>query len=392
MGKFKKYNMLFAVFILCAALIIIYKSIDNLSSVKDYIAGLLKVVKPFLVGFVIAYVLNMPCKGIRKRLAASKNKFISSKSKGISILSVYLLAVLIIVVVVRAIVPAIYSNVMDMYNNAPAYINKIMVFADYWQTKLGVNLFSAEADITAGKMLEDFLKSFSLTEFSKYAQGVINITSGVINTFIALIVSVYMLIDSELIINGIKSALSVMIGDNRTETVINYCTKVNNIFSKYIYCRVIDAVIIAVLATLVLWVLRVKYAPALGFMIGFCNLIPYFGSIIGTVVTMLITLVTGGLAKMLWTGISLLVMEQIDGNYIGPKIMGEMLEIRPLVVIFAVTVGGGLFGVVGMLISVPVAVVLKMIMEDYLTGKRNRMRGKEQPPTEESCEEENAGQ
>ena len=388
MSKFKKYNILFAVFILCAALIVIYKSIDNLSSVKDFFAGLLNVIKPFLVGFVIAYILNMPCKRIRKRLAASKNKFISEKSKGISILAVYLIAILIVVIVVRAVVPALYSNVMDMYNNAPAYINKIMIFIDYWQTKLGINLFSANENISAGKMIEDLLKNVSLTEFSKYAEGVITLTSGVINTFIAIIVSVYMLIDSELIINGIKSALSAIVGDSKTEKVVNYCTKVNGIFAKYIYCRVIDAVIIAVISVIILSLLRVKYAPALGFMVGFCNLIPYFGSIIGTVVTMLITLVTGGMAKMLWTGISLLIMEQIDGNYIGPKIMGEMLEIRPLAVIFAVTVGGGLFGVLGMLISVPVAVVIKMIAEDYLADKRIRMQNSQQPKAEDVQKEE----
>ena len=388
MSKLKKYNILFAVFILCAALIVIYKSIDNLSSVKDFFAGLLNVIKPFLVGFVIAYILNMPCKRIRKRLAASKNKFISEKSKGISILAVYLIAILIVVIVVRAVVPALYSNVMDMYNNAPAYINKIMIFIDYWQTKLGINLFSANENISAGKMIEDLLKNVSLTEFSKYAEGVITLTSGVINTFIAIIVSVYMLIDSELIINGIKSALSAIVGDSKTEKVLNYCTKVNGIFAKYIYCRVIDAVIIAVISVIILSLLRVKYAPALGFMVGFCNLIPYFGSIIGTVVTMLITLVTGGMAKMLWTGISLLIMEQIDGNYIGPKIMGEMLEIRPLAVIFAVTVGGGLFGVLGMLISVPVAVVIKMIAEDYLADKRIRMQNSQQPKAEDVQKEE----
>ena len=388
MSKFKKYNILFAVFILCAALIVIYKSIDNLSSVKDFFAGLLNVIKPFLVGFVIAYILNMPCKRIRKRLAASKNKFISEKSKGISILAVYLIAILIVVIVVRAVVPALYSNVMDMYNNAPAYINKIMIFIDYWQTKLGINLFSANENISAGKMIEDLLKNVSLTEFSKYSEGVITLTSGVINTFIAIIVSVYMLIDSELIINGIKSALSAIVGDSKTEKVLNYCTKVNGIFAKYIYCRVIDAVIIAVISVIILSLLRVKYAPALGFMVGFCNLIPYFGSIIGTVVTMLITLVTGGMAKMLWTGISLLIMEQIDGNYIGPKIMGEMLEIRPLAVIFAVTVGGGLFGVLGMLISVPVAVVIKMIAEDYLADKRIRMQNSQQPKAEDVQKEE----
>ena len=378
MKKFKKYNMLFAVFILCAALIIIYKSIDNLSSVREFLGELFNIVKPFFMGFVIAYILNMPCNNIRKKLEKSKNKFIAKKSKGISILSVYLLALLIVVVVVRAIVPTIYQNVMDMYNNASIYIAKIMEFADYWQTKLGIELFSAESNISTGKVLEDLIKNFSLNEFSKYAQGVINITSGVINSFIAIIVSVYMLIDSELISKTIKSTMSILIGEEKSERIVLYATKANDVFSKYIYCRVIDAVIIAILSTVVLSLLRVKYAPALGFMIGFLNLIPYFGSIISSIIAMLISFVTGGFGSLVWTAVALFVLQQLDGNYIGPKIMGDVLEIRPLMVIFAVTVGGGLFGIAGMLISVPVVAIVRAIVTELLEAKveRDAMAGK----------------
>ncbi|MBQ3037988.1 MAG: AI-2E family transporter, partial [Clostridia bacterium] len=227
------------------------------------------------------------------------------------------------------------------------------------------------------KAIEDFIKSINLNEFSKYAQGVINLTSGVINTFIAIIVSVYMLIDKERIKKGIKSVFTVLFSEEKTERVSTIIANINNVFSKYIYCRVIDGLIMGILSIIILSLLGVRYALVLGTLVGFCNLIPYFGSIIGSVITTLITIVTGGFFKGLWTLITLTVLEQIDGNLIGPKIMGDVLEIRPLVIIFAVTVGGGLFGVLGMLFSVPIFVVLKMMGEEYLVAKQGEKEKKQ---------------
>ena len=378
MGKFKKYNTFLVAFLFAAGLILIYKSIDNLGTIQEFFGNLFSILRPFLVGFVIAYILNLPCNKITKMLAGSKNKFIQKRSRGISILIVYFVAILIVVISARAVIPAIYKNFVDMYKNTPIFIEKITNFVNYWQSRLGISLKEFGDEMSIGKVIEDLFKNLSLNEFSKYAQGVINITSGLINTFIAIIVSVYMLMDSEMISNGAKSVMSALVGKKRSESVSAYFNKVNDIFSKYIYCRVIDALIVGILSVIVLSLLGVKYAPALGFLIGFCNLIPYFGSIIGSIIAMLITLVSGGWLKMLWTGISLLVLEQIDGNFIGPKIMGEVLEIRPLWVIFAVTVGGGLFGVLGMLISVPVVVVLKMLGDDYLEARRAKMNEQEQ--------------
>jgi len=369
MEKFKKNNALVLAFILGALLIIIYKSIDNLSSITGFFADLFSIIRPFFIGFIIAYILRKPCNKINKAISGVKNKYIAKRSKGLSVLIVYLISILVVFVVARAIFPAVMRNIIELYNSAPVYINKIISFLEYWQERVGINLFNSENGMSARKILEDFIKSFSVNELSKYAQGVITLTSGVINTFISIIVSVYMLLDTELISNSIKKTMSALVGEEKSENMTNYFNKVNDIFSKYIYCRVIDAVIMAVISTLVLTVLGVKYALALGFFIGCCSLIPYFGSIIGSLVAMLIALLTGGVMKMIWVFVMLFIMEQVDGNYIGPKIMGEVLEIRPLWVIFAVTVGGGLFGVLGMLISVPVVVVLKMMFDDYIKNK-----------------------
>lgn len=366
MKKVRKVNGNFLTFLLIVLLLIIYKSIDNLSAVGDFFAMLFNAVRPFVTAFLIAYILNMPAKSIEGLLNKTKVKFLNKWSRGISILLVYILALIVITVCVRTIVPAIYDNCLDLYKNAGVYLDKIIVYINSWLGRLEFNIISLGSLKTA---ILNYIKSINLTEFSKYAQGVISLTSGLMNTFIALIASIYMLIDSERIKNAIKYALGVLISKEKSEKICDYFKRINDIFSKYIYCKLIEAIIVGVISTLILLLLNVKYAMVLGFFIGFLNLIPYFGSIISTVVVVLITLVTGGVFQAVWTAIALLILEQLDGNFIGPKIMNNMLEIRPLWVIFSVAVFGNLLGVIGMLFSVPVLVVIKMITKEYLENK-----------------------
>ena len=119
-------------------------------------------------------------------------------------------------------------------------------------------------------------------------------------------------------------------------------------------------------------VIGVKYAILLGFIIGLFNIIPYFGEIVAVAISVLITLITGGISQTLIMAIVVIILQQIDSNIINPKIIGNSLEISPLLVIFAVTVGGAYSGVLGMFLAVPVAAVLKIIIDDWLEFKINK--------------------
>lgn len=368
MKRFEKYTKWIVAFLLGVALIAVYKTFDNFGAVLEWFLNVLRVIRPFIVGFFIAYVLHLPCKKLERLCGRAKFSPIKNHAKGISVLAIYVIAVLILTVLMRMIIPAIYTNVVDFYYNLPEYISLALQFI---HDKLGINLLEFDNE-TVNRAVQGFLSKIDLNQFGKYAQGVINVTSGVVSTFIALIVSVYALMDSERITAAVKRVMRLFVPDERCRQITDYVLKTNNIFSTYIYCQLLDAAIVAVAATIVLSILQVRYAIVLGFLIGFCNLIPYFGAIIGVTMTILLTLFTGGFFKCLWTGISLLVLQQIDANFIGPKIMGNMLKLRPLWIIFAVTVGGGLFGVLGMLLSVPVLVVLKMIIGDYLKTVESR--------------------
>ena len=371
--KIKLNNQILA-FILVLLVLIIYKSIDNFSAIIDFFAIVFSAIKPFFVAFLIAYILNMPRRNIEGLLKKTKLKFLYKRSKGISILLVYLLAIFIISISVRTIVPAIYENCLDLYKNAPLYMEKIMTYLNGWLDRFNLNIISFE-NVTDAVL--KYIKNIDFTEFSKYAQGVINLTTGLMNTFISIIASIYMLIDYERIVRVLKYILAVFTSDEKAQKTCEYFKRINDIFSKYIYCKIIEAVIVGAISIVILFILDVKYALMLGFVIAFLSLIPYFGSIISSVFVVLITLVTGGMLQAIWTAVALLILEQVDGNFIGPKIMNNVLDIRPLWIIIAVTVFGKLFGVVGMLISVPVLVVIKMVLKEYIDNKEKSKLSKQ---------------
>lgn len=372
MKKFEKYGNWVMLLVFAVIVIAVYKTFDNFSVITDALKTLVGILTPFVIGFVIAYILNMPTKRIYARCENSKYAFVKKNGKAISIVSVYLIGVLALYVIIRAIVPALYSNIMDLYYNIPHYFDDAVSALVNWQEQHNITLFEVDK-MSVTKAFDNLLGKFDISEFSKYAKGVVNLTSGVVNAFIGIIISVYMLIDKNKIIASAERILRIFLKEERSNKFVKEIKRVNEIFSRYMFCLLVDAVIIAVLSAVVLSILHVRYAIILGGLIGVCNLIPYFGAIFASIVSILITLVTGGLFKAVWTAVSLLVLQQIDGNFIGPKIMGQVLDASPLLIIFAVIVGGGIFGVAGMIISVPIVVVIKMIITEHIDEYEKRI-------------------
>jgi len=374
MKKLEKYSNFIIILVFLIIGIIVYKTFDNISEIMSAIGTILKSLSPFVTGFIIAYILNMPSKKIEALLNKSKYKFIREKKKAISILLVYLMALVILYVIIRAIVPAIYQNFLDLYYNVPRYAEEIISSFSKWQDESGIVLFELNESNVASA-INKLLGKINITEFSKYAKGVINITSGVINLFIGIIISVYMLIDKEKIKMSIRRVMHLFIKKELCDGIFKFTRRANNVFSKYFFCLIIDAVIMSVISTLILSILKVKYAIILGCMIGIFNLIPYFGAIFAIALAIVVTLITGGIFQAIWVTVLLILLQQIDGNFIGPKIMGEVLDASPLLIIFAITLGGGIFGVGGMIVSVPLFVVLKMIITDFINEKELEKSG-----------------
>ncbi len=373
MKKFGAYTKYITLFILGAALIAVYKTFDNFQNLWSGISAFFKALTPFTIGFVIAYLLNIPCKRLSGSLEHAKKPFFRKHAKGLSIFTVYFAALALFFLGMRMLVPKIYANVLDLYNNLIPFTQNALQKIDELQKSHDMSILEINEN-TAKLALQQALSGIDVTQFGKYAEGAINLTSGVLNAFIGLIVSVYMLLEKEAIFAACGRLTRAFFSEEKTILLRDYVLKINQVFSRYIYSRVVDALIIAVLGTIVLLILNLKYALVFGLFLGLCNLIPYFGSIIGTVVIALFAVFSGGWTSGVWTALSLLVLEQIDGNLIGPKIMSEQLDASPLWIIFAVSAGGKLFGVLGMLLSVPVLVVVKLILSDLLRAREAKRK------------------
>ena len=215
----------------------------------------------------------------------------------------------------------------------------------------------------------DNLKQININKITEYAKGAISVASGIFDVFVSFIVSIYILLERKEILGFVKKIAGAIFEKKTYDNLERYFEQTNGIFFKFLASQFLDAIVVGMLTTIAMWIMGVRYAPLLGFMIGLFNMIPYFGAIIAVVISAIITLITGGLSQAIWMVIVVTILQQIDANIINPKIVGDSLKISPLLVILAVTVGGAYFGVLGMFLGVPVIAVLKILINDYIEYK-----------------------
>ena len=233
------------------------------------------------------------------------------------------------------------------------------------------SVLKSEAVLNAIKGISeiDFKQYINIEKLTEYAKGAINIVNSIFDVFVSFIVSVYLLAERRRILDFLRKLASAIFKEETYKMIGKYFNKSNEVFFSFIAGQVLDAIVVGILTAIAMSIIGVKYAVLLGFMIGLFNLIPYFGAIIAVAVAILITIFTGGIGQAIIMAIVVIVLQQIDANIINPKILGSSLSISPLLVIFAVTIGGAYFGVLGMFLAVPVATVIKLLIEEYITYK-----------------------
>lgn len=355
-------------FLFAVAVIAVYKAFDNFTDVVNGINTFLGVVAPFLVGIFIAYLLFLPSRKLENILLKSKSKFLRKKSRVISVFIVYAIVIIAIVILIMFIFPIILQGVIDLVTNIPVYYDQIMqkINALPDDSFIKGDILNQVSEQIQKLDLKQYL------EFNKvaiYISNAIGAVFSIVDIFIALIVSVYVLVDRTQILNFLRKFVYAMFPKKTYYGIEKYFHDSNEIFFRFLTSQFLDAIIVGVLVTIALLILGVKYAPVLGFFIGLFNMIPYFGAIIAVGISVIITWITGGLSQAFWMLLIVIILQQIDANIINPKIVGKSLKINPLLVIFSVTVGGAFFGIFGMFIAVPVIAIIKILVEDYVDYK-----------------------
>ena len=353
-------------FTFAVAVIAVYKTLDNFNDILGWIGGLFKILMPFFSGALIAYFLYIPSRKLESLY--KKSKVLKKCSRKLSVFSVYVITILFLIILVNVILPAISTSVTELTSNFPAYYENVMNF---------INDLPEDSFISKEKIMEvvnnikniDFASYFSTEQIINYIKGMVNVAQAVFSTFVAIIVSIYILLQRADILKFIRNLAGAMFKEETCKIIGNYFTKANDVFFKFISSQVLDGIIIGIITSIAMLIMDVKYAILLGFLIGLFNIIPYFGAIVAVGISVLVTWFTGGLIQAIWTAVVIIILQQVDANIINPKIVGNSLHLSPILVIFAVTVGGAYFKFLGMLLAVPVIAVLKIVICDYIDYK-----------------------
>lgn len=364
--------------LIAITVVVVYKMLDNFSSIQAWFGTLFTILKPFLIGLLIAYILFIPCRKIENSLRKSKFKIISKKARGISVVTTYIIFVAIIIIIINCILPILVDSIGELISNIPSYyetlVNKYNALPDDSVLK---------SDIVKEKMAEltniDIKQIITINneKIIEYVRNIINAFSGIFDVFVSIVVSIYILLQRSSIVRALRRFARAIFKKDTYEALDKYFTNANEVFFTFVNSQLLDAVIVGIMTTIAMLIIKVKYAPLLGFIIGLFNMIPYIGAIVAVVFGIIITFITGGFGKAILMAIVVIILQQIDANIINPKIVGSSLKTSPLLVLFSITIGGAYFGILGMFLAVPIAVVIKTILTDFVDS-RNKIKDEEE--------------
>ncbi|WP_163194700.1 AI-2E family transporter [Clostridium thermarum] len=355
--KFKHFNLIPIIFVS----IVIYKLVDNIETVGYILRKILSLMSYFIWGFVIAYLLNPLMTFIEHRFKTKR---------AVSILITYCIFLSSIVAFFMLAIPSLIKNIGEILNRLPAfvteaekYINETILKNDLFVKYSGNSYFSEN--------INDILNSIrALIEinFTVIFEKLIDFSSILFNLFTGIVISVYLLIEKEGSIAYIKKILFAFLDNSNALQIIKWGNKTNKIFKQFVIGKSIDSLIIGILCFVGLQLLEVKYSFIISIVIGITNLIPYFGNTIGLVPALAITIFSGP-TSLLKVTILVISLSLFDGWFLGPKIIGEKVGLSPIWIILAISVGAGIYGIIGMFIAVPLTAVIKAALESYIERK-----------------------
>lgn len=349
----------------------------NFELIRGFLAELLKVLTPFIVGFAIAYLLNPVLNFFENTIFC----FIGSKSRGaklrrvLAIIATMLSAIIVLTTLVSIIIPLLSESVTTLFNNTQSYIVQLeeYIYDIAEQFEVETSGFD-EMFATWEKMTTNFV-GFAQERLPKILNYLPNLfdfskqlTSGISSALIGIVISIYLLYGKEKFAAQIKKLGYALLKSKNMDRIVDVARFSHKTFNGFIVGKLIDSLIIGVLAFISTEILRMPFPLLLSVIIGVTNIIPFFGPIVGGIIGGVIVLMVDP-TKALWFAIFVVILQQLDGNVIGPKILGDSTGLPALWVMFAIIVFGGMFGFVGMFVGVPFFSVIYALTREYAERK-----------------------
>ena len=368
------FGMGMYIVVLAAIITCVIKLIWNWEETSSLIGHFFSIIFPFLLGLFIAYIINPLVEFLNRKVFAGIFRIKSKKiRKAFAVLIAYALVITIITTCMFYIIPQIIESLTQLttfIETAQTGYNKIVGFLEdlnkeypEWKVNTVITFIN---DIPSH--IENYLGDFVVTAIPMVYTTSMSVIMGILDVIIAVIVSVYMLFDKPKLINNAKRLVYALLPEKKADRLLVVSAECNKIFGNFIIGKMIDSIIIGCLCWIIMTIIGIPYALVISVIVGITNMIPYFGPFIGAIPGALLLLIVDFYYALIFV-ILIIVLQQFDGLYLGPKILGESTGLRPIWIIFAITVGGSLAGVVGMFLGVPVVAVIAYLSDEAMDKK-----------------------
>ena len=369
------------IFLVIAASILFYFVIFHMDSLKRGIDMIISILMPLIVGLLISYVMWPLVHLIETKILLKifyKAKAGSSKKgkKAIRLASVLItlfLFIFAIYLLLALLIPQVFNSIVSIVENFPRYIGNIQdwissLFRNNPDMEDTVNNLIANYSSKAeGWLNQDLLPQMN-NLLRNLSSGLIGVITFVKNLVLGLIVSIYVLYGKESLIANAKKGLYAVFKTKRANQIIRDCQYIDATFGKYIIGMTLDSLNIAVWCYVGLLILGMPYALLISVVVGVTNFIPFFGPYLGAIPSAVLIFMVNPI-QALYFIIFIFILQQIDGNFIAPRILGDSTGMSSLMVLIAIMVFGGLFGIPGMLIGVPLCAVICTIIRHFLESR-----------------------
>lgn len=374
-----------SLFMAMAGAILLVFLLFRFDSILDQILRVCNILMPIIMGIVIAYLLNPVVEFYERYLDRSLGKFIEKKTKkkvsmrGLSIFISVIIVLAVIALLIMMVVPQIYTNISNLVYSLPEQIQnlvgKLMELAkNNEKVRNAINGFYDNIM----NYITNWIKSDMLGQVSVVIDRIMGIFGTAVNCLVAFIVAIYVLLSKETFRRQIKKGINAFFNERQTNVIVSVVKESDKIFGGFISGKIIDSFIIGVICFVCCLILRMPYVALVSVIVGVTNLIPFFGPYIGAIPSAVLILLDSPSKGIVFI-IFIAILQQVDGNIIGPKILGQSTGLSPFWVVFAIFLGNGLFGIVGLFIGVPLWAVVYYLIKRYVNY---RIRIKEQVEAE----------
>ena len=371
-------------FCVIAAAILFYMVLDKLPSIGQWIGKVVGILSPFIWGLVIAYLLTPMMRTMEKAwfTPLGARLFKRNKSGGkrfgrsMAVLVSILIFLAILTALVYLILPQLYRSIAMIVENSQMYMTNLTTWAERWLEHFPeVEAYVTDVMGNANQRILDWLQSSVLPSLGSFVTnlttGVVVVLRGLYNLIIGIIVSVYILSNLETFKASVKRLLYSIFTVEAAEKLREGIAFTDRTFMGFITGKLLDSAIIGLICYIVCAVIDMPYALLVSVIVGVTNIIPFFGPLIGAVPSAIIILMVNPIKCLIFV-IFIIVLQQVDGNIIGPKILGNTTGINGFWIMFSIILGAGLFGFWGMLLGVPVFVVIYTLINKLISRKLQR--------------------